>query len=72
MAAELNTPEAFARANLGLARNTRVVNLMDRCAVTVPMSPPDGLQTGLMLIGERMADARLLAVAEEVEAVLRP
>lgn len=70
--AELTTPEAFARANLGLARNTRVANLMDRCAISLPMSPREGLQTGLMLIGERMADARLLAVAQAIEGGVRP
>ena len=68
--AELDDPKAFGRANSLLLRNTRIVNLMDRCAISLPMSDPDALATGLMLTGPRMGDQRLLAVAAAVETAL--
>jgi aspartyl-tRNA(Asn)/glutamyl-tRNA(Gln) amidotransferase subunit A len=66
--ADLADPKAFGRANSLLLRNTRIINLMDRCAISLPMSEPGALPTGLMLSGPRMGDARLLAVAAAVEA----
>ncbi|MEQ1865119.1 MAG: amidase [Micropepsaceae bacterium] len=63
-------PAAFARAN-GLAlRNASLINFLDRCALSVPMSRAGELPSGLMIVGETMGDARLLAVGEAVEAVL--
>jgi aspartyl-tRNA(Asn)/glutamyl-tRNA(Gln) amidotransferase subunit A len=49
-----------------------MVNLFDRCAVTLPMHKPGTLPTGLMLVGETMGDERLLAVARAVEPVVSP
>jgi aspartyl-tRNA(Asn)/glutamyl-tRNA(Gln) amidotransferase subunit A len=66
----LADPSAFGRANLMLARNTRIANLTDRCAISLPMSAPGALGTGFMLVGPAMEDARLLAVAAAVEAAL--
>ncbi len=67
---EVAEPAAFARLN-GLAlRNSSVINLLDGCAVSVPM-PSDTAPAGLMLIGRTGEDAELLAVAEAVERVLR-
>lgn len=63
-------PDAFARFN-GLAlRNASVVNLLDRCAATVPMRS-DGAPAGLMIVGETLGDGRALAVAEAIEPVVR-
>lgn len=70
--AELHDPKAFGRANSLLLRNTRIVNLMDRCAISLPMSERGAQATGLMLTGPRMGDQRLLAVAAAVEAALEP
>jgi len=62
-------PGDFARAN-GLAlRNASVVNLLDRCAISLPMLC-DAAPCGLMMIGETLGDARLLSAAAAVEAVL--
>jgi aspartyl-tRNA(Asn)/glutamyl-tRNA(Gln) amidotransferase subunit A len=63
---------AFARAN-GLAlRNASLINFIDRCALSVPMHGEGELPSGLMIVGETMGDARLLAIGEAVEAVLTP
>jgi aspartyl-tRNA(Asn)/glutamyl-tRNA(Gln) amidotransferase subunit A len=65
---EVATPEAFARLNQLTLRNPAVVNVLDGCAVSLPMAcdPP----AGLMLIGGTLEDARLLAIAAAVEAVI--
>jgi aspartyl-tRNA(Asn)/glutamyl-tRNA(Gln) amidotransferase subunit A len=66
----LADPSDFARLN-GLAlRNTSVVNLIDGCAVSLPAGAPD-IPVGLMIIAGPMEDARLLAIAEAAEPVLR-
>jgi aspartyl-tRNA(Asn)/glutamyl-tRNA(Gln) amidotransferase subunit A len=60
---------AFARDN-GLAlRNASVVNLLDRCAISLPMACATA-PCGLMMIGETLGDARLLAAAMSVESAL--
>jgi aspartyl-tRNA(Asn)/glutamyl-tRNA(Gln) amidotransferase subunit A len=59
----------FGRLNLLALRNPTVANFLDRCAVSLPL-PVDGLPVGLMLMGEAMADRRLLAIARGVEKQL--
>jgi aspartyl-tRNA(Asn)/glutamyl-tRNA(Gln) amidotransferase subunit A len=62
----------FARLNLLVLRNPAVVNVLDRCAVSLPMPSAAFAPAGLMIIGRAMADQRLLSVAAAVEAALRP
>ena len=70
--ADIQDPKGFGRANSLLLRNARIVNLVDRCAISLPMQDAGTLPTGFMLVGEAMGDARLLSVAEAVEAALTP
>lgn len=49
-------------------RNTIIANLLDRCALTVPCHEPGTAPVGFMLMGERMADARILRFGLAVEA----
>jgi len=60
---------AFARENFLALRNASVVNLLDRCAISLPV-PCKTAPCGLMMIGESLGDARLLAAAGAVEAAL--
>ena len=69
--ADVEEPAAFARANMLALRNTSLINLLDRCALSVPMQREGEVPSGLMIVGERMADARVLAIGEAVEVVLR-
>ncbi len=65
---DLADPQGFARAN-GLAlRNASLVNFLDRCALSLPMHDERALPSGLMVVGERMSDAQLLAIGEAIEA----
>lgn len=61
----------FHRANGLVLRNPRVGNLLDTPSVSLPAPVPAGaLPAGLMLMGRRGADRRLLAIAAAVEAAL--
>jgi len=61
----------YNRINLLLLRNPTVANFLDRCAVSVPChGGPGDAPVGLMLMGERGADAKLLALAAACEAAL--
>lgn len=61
---------AFFRVNALLLRNPSVVNMLDGCAVTLPCHPTGGAPVGLMMWAAADADARLLDLAEGVEAAL--
>jgi aspartyl-tRNA(Asn)/glutamyl-tRNA(Gln) amidotransferase subunit A len=60
----------FFRLNARILRNPSVVNFLDRCAITLPVSLPGDAPVGLMLIGARGEDKRLLAIALGLEAAL--
>ena len=60
----------FFRLNTRILRNPNVVNFLDRCAVTLPVSAPGEAPIGLMLIGPHGGDKRLLAMALGIEAAL--
>ena len=60
----------YNRINLLLLRNTMAANILDRCAISLPCHTPGEAPAGLMLMGEAMGDARLLALAAAVERVL--
>jgi aspartyl-tRNA(Asn)/glutamyl-tRNA(Gln) amidotransferase subunit A len=59
----------FHRINGLLLRNTRVANLFDLPAISLPV-PGASLPVGLMLMGRRLADRRLLSVAAAVETIV--
>ncbi|MBS7812497.1 amidase [Roseococcus pinisoli] len=60
----------YNRINLLLLRNTAIANALDRCAISLPCHLPGEAPAGLMLMGEEMGDARLLAIAAAVEKIL--
>jgi aspartyl-tRNA(Asn)/glutamyl-tRNA(Gln) amidotransferase subunit A len=59
----------FHRVNGMLLRNTRLANLFDLPAISLPVGGAS-LPVGLMLMGRRGADRRLLSIAAEAEAVV--
>lgn len=60
----------YNRINMLLLRNTTIANVLDRCAISIPCHQPGRSPVGLMLMGEAMADARLLAISAAVEALI--
>ncbi len=70
---ELEDPVMAMQAALGMTRNTQPANYFDWCAVTLPMgSDSAGMPLGLQLNGPGNKDARLLAIAVALEALLYP
>jgi len=53
-----------------LLRNNLVGNFLDRCAITIPCHLPGEAPVGLMLMGETMADRRLLGIGLGIEQAL--
>ena len=67
---ELTTDADYSRINGQVLRNTTIFNLLDRCALSLPIQAPGELPVGLMLVGERGGDRRLLGIGKAVEAEL--
>ena len=68
---EVSTPDGFTKKNILLLRNTTVGNFLDRCAISVPCHAAGELPVGFMLMGEAMADKRVLAMARSVAPVVK-
>ena len=67
----LNASEtSFFEANRLLLRNPSIINLLDGCAVSLPIHRAGDLPVGLMLAYTAMSDARLLSIAKSVESHL--
>ena len=62
--------DGYNRYSMLLMRNTRVANVLDRCAVTLTVDDCDGLPVGMTLMGLREQDDALLGIAEAVEGLL--
>ncbi|VVE18089.1 Glutamyl-tRNA(Gln) amidotransferase subunit A [Pandoraea iniqua] len=62
--------EGYRRYNMLLMRNSRVANVLDRCAITLPADRRDRLPVGVTLMGPRGYDEALLTIAEAVEGML--
>ncbi|MEW6122216.1 MAG: amidase [Pseudomonadota bacterium] len=62
--------DAYGRANLLALRNPTLINMIDGCALSLPLTTPGGAPAGLMLAGAAGTDAALLAMGAGIEAVL--
>ncbi len=60
----------FFRVNGLLLRNTSVVNLLDGCAISIPMHSAGQLPCGLMVWHGAMHDNAVLAVALQIETAI--
>jgi len=61
----------YGKANIAMLRNTSVVNFLDGCALSIPCHEPGAAPVGLMLVGQRGEDRRLLALGLGLEPVVR-
>lgn len=60
----------YVRLNGLILRNPSIANFLDRCAISVPVHAQGEAPVGLMLIGRRDDDRRLLAIARAIETEL--
>lgn len=65
--AECERDEGNIRAKL--LRNPSLCNFLDRPAITIPIQQPGDAPVGLMVVGERDQDWRLLGVAQALETL---
>lgn len=68
---DITDPEAYKRANMLALRNTSIANLMNLCAVTLPVGKDAAeMPVGLQLTGAANQEAKLLAIALQTEKVI--
>jgi aspartyl-tRNA(Asn)/glutamyl-tRNA(Gln) amidotransferase subunit A len=60
----------FTRLNLLILRNPSVINMLDGCAISLPVARPPEAPAGLMLAAPGGCDRALFAIAAGVEAAL--
>jgi Asp-tRNA(Asn)/Glu-tRNA(Gln) amidotransferase A subunit family amidase len=66
----LASDTAFFEANRLLLRNPSLINLLDGCAISLPCHQSGELPVGLTVAGLAMTDAKLIAIAQMIEALL--
>jgi aspartyl-tRNA(Asn)/glutamyl-tRNA(Gln) amidotransferase subunit A len=67
----LASDTVFFEANRLLLRNPSLINLLDGCAITLPCHQSGELPVGLTVAGLGMMDAKLIAIAQAIEDLLR-
>ena len=68
--ADLADDGAYGRTNLLALRNPSVVNLLDGCAISLPIGDPDGAPVGFSLAACGGRDRSLLRIGQAVERCL--
>jgi aspartyl-tRNA(Asn)/glutamyl-tRNA(Gln) amidotransferase subunit A len=68
--ASVEDMDAWTAVHRRLLYPNSIANVLDRCAVTIPLQPAGEPPVGLTLLGETMMDHALLAVAAGVEGAL--
>ncbi|WP_454854615.1 amidase [Rhizobium binxianense] len=68
---ELNDDQSFTDQNLLVLRNSTTINLLDGCAISIPMHRQGDAPTGLTIAGLQGHDAAVFSVSSAVENLLR-
>ncbi|CAN5177039.1 amidase [soil metagenome] len=63
--------KVFAKANIMALRNCTLINMIDGCAISLPMHRDGEAPTGLMLAGSAGSDRRIFELAAGIEHVIR-
>lgn len=63
--------ELYGRTNLLILRNSTTINLVDGCAISIPMNEPGTLPSGITLAAAGGRDKKLLSIAVAIEAILK-
>lgn len=68
---EVERAEDYMTHNMAILRNTMVANLLELCAISIPVAlDAKKMPVGLMIMGPKNADTRILAAAMAFEAAL--
>ena len=68
--ADMEDDDKFRRANGLILRNPMIANLLDAPSLTIPCHANGSAPIGLMLIGLRLSDRRLLNIGAAIERLL--
>jgi aspartyl-tRNA(Asn)/glutamyl-tRNA(Gln) amidotransferase subunit A len=63
--------KAFAKANILSLRNCTLINMIDGCAISLPVHRDGDVPVGLMLAGAAGSDHRIFELAAGIENVIR-
>ncbi|MBL0122742.1 MAG: amidase [Betaproteobacteria bacterium] len=66
-----SSDDQFFRVNGLLLRNCAPFNVLDRPCLSVPCHRAGTAPVGLMVVGETMGDARVLAIGQAIEAAIK-
>ena len=69
--ADLERDEEYTRVNLLVLRNATLINMIDGCAISIPIHESGAAPVGLMVAGPRGHDRRLPTIAAALERVVR-
>jgi aspartyl-tRNA(Asn)/glutamyl-tRNA(Gln) amidotransferase subunit A len=67
---DLADDETYGRVNLLALRNPTTINMIDGCAISLPMHEPGEAPAGFMLAGAGGSDRRILSIAAGLEPLL--
>jgi aspartyl-tRNA(Asn)/glutamyl-tRNA(Gln) amidotransferase subunit A len=69
--ADMRDDQAFTKANLLSLRNCTLINMIDGCAISLPMHREGKVPVGLMLAATGGSDRRIFELAAAMEGVIR-
>jgi len=69
--AEMADDKVFAKKNLMALRNCTLINMIDGCAISLPISRKDEAPVGLMLAAAGGSDRRIFELAAGIEETIR-
>ena len=67
-----SSDENFFQVNSLLLRNCAPFNVLDRPCLSIPCHRAGTAPVGLMVVGETMGDARVMAIGQAIESTIRP
>ncbi len=70
IAALATDDDAYTQANLMALRNASLINMIDGCALSLPIAAAGGAPVGLTVAGFAGADHRVFAISAAIEALL--
>lgn len=69
---EVAKDDDYTRINLLILRNPMMFNILDCCAISIPMHRPGDAPTGLQIVGCGGSDRRTLSISKALETLLHP
>ena len=69
---EVAHDDDYTRINMLILRNPMMFNILDCCAISIPMHRPGDAPTGFMAVGQGGSDRRTLAIAAALAPILQP